>query len=93
MHAAANPSSARRKIDRKINHRMRTRYRPKLVIAGATAYSRIVDVPRFREICDETDAILHYDMAHISGLVAAKVLPSPFDYRREKDACHLSEWV
>eukprot|EP00391_Amoebophrya_sp_Ameob2_P010517 CAMPEP_0178993128 /NCGR_PEP_ID=MMETSP0795-20121207/6523_1 /TAXON_ID=88552 /ORGANISM="Amoebophrya sp., Strain Ameob2" /LENGTH=515 /DNA_ID=CAMNT_0020685137 /DNA_START=176 /DNA_END=1723 /DNA_ORIENTATION=+ len=55
------------------------RYRPKLVIAGATAYSRIVDVPRFREICDETDAILHYDMAHISGLVAAKVLPSPFE--------------
>ncbi|CAD7933678.1 unnamed protein product [Amoebophrya sp. A120] len=54
------------------------RFRPKLIIAGCTAYSRIVDVPRFRQICDETDSILHYDMAHISGLVAAGVVPSPF---------------
>lgn len=55
-------------------------FRPKLIIAGTSAYSRLLDYKRFREICDLTHAILLADMAHISGLVAAKVIPSPFEY-------------
>lgn len=55
-------------------------YRPKLIIAGTSAYSRLVDYPRMREIADSVGAYLLTDMAHISGLVAADVLPSPFPY-------------
>lgn len=55
-------------------------FRPKLLIAGASAYSRSYDYPRMREIADKVGAYLHADMAHISGLVAAGVVPSPFDY-------------
>lgn len=55
-------------------------FRPKLIIAGTSAYSRLLDYKRFREICDEVGAILLSDMAHISGLVAAQVVPSPFDH-------------
>ncbi|MBN2267833.1 MAG: serine hydroxymethyltransferase [Acholeplasmataceae bacterium] len=54
--------------------------KPKLIIAGASAYSRIIDFKRFREIADEVGAYLHVDMAHIAGLVAAKVHPSPLPY-------------
>ena len=52
-------------------------HRPKLIVAGASAYARTIDFPRFREIADEVGAKLMVDMAHISGLVAAKVHPSP----------------
>jgi glycine hydroxymethyltransferase len=55
-------------------------YRPKIVVAGTSAYSRLIDYKRMRDICDKTNAYLVADMAHISGLVAAKVLPSPFSY-------------
>ncbi|XP_013385211.1 serine hydroxymethyltransferase, mitochondrial [Lingula anatina] len=55
-------------------------FRPRLIIAGTSAYSRLLDYKRFREICDESKAILLADMAHISGLVAAGVIPSPFEY-------------
>ena len=54
--------------------------RPKLIVAGASAYCRIIDFPKFREICDEVGAVLMVDMAHIAGLVAAGVHPSPFPY-------------
>jgi len=54
--------------------------KPKLIIAGASAYSRIIDFKRFREIADEVGAYLHVDMAHIAGLVAAKLHPSPLPY-------------
>ncbi|MFA6377216.1 MAG: serine hydroxymethyltransferase, partial [Acholeplasmataceae bacterium] len=54
--------------------------KPKLIIAGASAYSRVIDFKRFREIADEVGAYLHVDMAHIAGLVAAKVHPSPLPY-------------
>ena len=57
-----------------------TLYRPKIIIAGASAYSRFIDYARMREICDKTGAYLMSDMAHISGLVAAKVVPSPFAF-------------
>jgi glycine hydroxymethyltransferase len=55
-------------------------YRPKLLIAGASAYSRLYDYKRMREIADQSGAYLLADMAHISGLVAAKMIPSPFDH-------------
>jgi glycine hydroxymethyltransferase len=53
---------------------------PKLIVTGATAYPRTIDFPRFREIADETGAMLMVDMAHIAGLVAAGVHPSPVPY-------------
>lgn len=54
--------------------------RPKLIVAGASAYARIIDFKRFREIADEAGAYLMVDMAHIAGLVAAGVHPSPMPY-------------
>ena len=55
-------------------------HRPKLIIAGGTAYSRIWDFKRFREIADEVGAILMVDMAHFAGLVAGGVHPSPIPH-------------
>ena len=54
--------------------------KPKLIIAGASAYSRIIDFKKMREIADEVGAYLMVDMAHIGGLVAAGVHPSPVPY-------------
>lgn len=54
--------------------------KPKVIVAGASAYSRIIDFKRFREIADAVGAYLHVDMAHIAGLVAAGVHPSPFPH-------------
>lgn len=54
--------------------------RPKLIVAGASAYSRIIDFKRFREIADEAGAMLMVDMAHIAGLVAAGLHPNPVEY-------------
>ena len=54
--------------------------RPKLIIAGASAYGRIIDFKRFREIADRAGAYLMVDMAHIAGLVAAGLHPSPIPY-------------
>jgi glycine hydroxymethyltransferase len=54
--------------------------RPKMIIAGASAYSRTIDFKAFREICDEVGALLMVDMAHIAGLVAAGEHPSPVPY-------------
>jgi glycine hydroxymethyltransferase len=54
--------------------------RPKLIVAGASAYSRIIDFKRFREIADEVGAYLMVDMAHIAGLVASGHHPSPVPY-------------
>ncbi len=51
--------------------------KPKVIVAGASAYSRIIDFPRFREIADSVGAYLFVDMAHIAGLVAAGIHPSP----------------
>lgn len=55
-------------------------YRPKLIIAGTSAYSRLIDYERMREIAKSVNAYLLSDMAHISGLVAGDVVPSPFGY-------------
>lgn len=54
--------------------------RPKLIVVGASAYPRIIDFKKFREIADEVGAYLMVDMAHIAGLVAASLHPSPFPY-------------
>lgn len=55
-------------------------FRPKLIIAGASAYSRNIDYVRMRQIADSVGAYLMSDMAHISGLVAAGVVPAPFEH-------------
>jgi glycine hydroxymethyltransferase len=52
-------------------------HKPKMIVGGATAYPRIIDFPKMREICDEVGAYLFIDMAHIAGLVAAGFHPSP----------------
>ena len=54
--------------------------KPKMIIAGASAYSRIIDFEKFRSICDEIGAYLMVDMAHIAGLVAAGLHPNPVIY-------------
>lgn len=55
-------------------------YRPKVIVAGTSAYCRLIDYKRMREIADLCGAYLVVDMAHISGLIAAGVIPSPFEY-------------
>jgi glycine hydroxymethyltransferase len=55
-------------------------HKPKLIVAGASAYPRIIDFQRFREIADEVGAYLMVDMAHIAGLVAAGLHPNPVPY-------------
>ena len=55
-------------------------YRPKVLVAGTSAYCRLIDYKRMREIADLCGAYLVVDMAHISGLVASGVIPSPFEY-------------
>lgn len=57
--------------------RLADEHKPKVIVAGFSAYSRIVDWQRFRDIADSVDAFLFVDMAHIAGLVAAGVYPSP----------------
>jgi len=70
-----------RREDERIDYdevaRLAREHRPKMIIAGASAYSRIIDFARLREICDETGALLLVDMAHFSGLVAAGLYPNP----------------
>jgi len=60
--------------------RLALEHKPKMIIAGFSAYSRIVDWARFREIADKVGAFLFVDMAHIAGLVAAGVYPSPLPF-------------
>ena len=54
--------------------------KPKMIIAGASAYARTIDFKKFREVADEVGAVLMVDMAHIAGLVAAGLHPSPIPY-------------
>lgn len=54
--------------------------KPKMIIAGASAYARTIDFKKFREVCDEVGAVLMVDMAHIAGLIAAGLHPSPMPY-------------
>src|SRR5690606_14893721 len=52
-------------------------HKPKLIIAGASAYPRVIDFARFRQIADSVGALLMVDMAHYAGLIAAGIYPSP----------------
>lgn len=61
-------------------HKMAQLYRPKIIIAGTSAYSRLIDYERMRQIATDVGAYLLSDMAHVSGLVAGDVIPSPFPY-------------
>jgi glycine hydroxymethyltransferase len=60
--------------------KLAVQHRPRLIIAGASAYSRIIDFARFRGVADQVGAYLMVDMAHIAGLVAAGLHPSPFPH-------------
>jgi glycine hydroxymethyltransferase len=68
------------RIDMEEVERLAKEHKPKLIIAGGSAYPRIIDFRRFREICDEVGALLMVDMAHFAGLVAGGVHPSPFPH-------------
>jgi glycine hydroxymethyltransferase len=67
-------------IDFEEVERLALEHRPKVIVAGGSAYPRIIDFARFREIADKVGALLLVDMAHFAGLVAAKVHPSPFPH-------------
>ncbi|PON68258.1 Serine hydroxymethyltransferase [Trema orientale] len=67
-------------VDYDMLEKTATLFRPKLIIAGASAYPRDFDYPRMRKIADSVGAFLMMDMAHISGLVAASVVADPFEY-------------
>lgn len=67
-------------IDYDVVRKLALEHKPKLIVAGASAYSRIIDFEKFREICDEIGAFFMVDMAHIAGLIAAGVHPSPVPY-------------
>lgn len=68
------------RIDYDEIERLAIEHKPKMIIAGASAYSRVIDFPRFKEICDKVGCYLMVDMAHIAGLVAAGLHPSPMPY-------------
>ncbi len=65
------------RIDYEQVRELARKHKPKMIIAGASAYPRTIDFPKFREICDEVDAFFFVDMAHIAGLVVAGEHPSP----------------
>jgi len=73
-----------RREDERIDYdelaRLAEEHKPKMIIAGASAYSRIIDFARFRQIADSVGAVFLVDMAHISGLVAAGLHPNPCQY-------------
>lgn len=73
-----DPQSER--IDYEAVRQIALKERPKLIVAGASAYPRVINFAKFREIADECGAMLMVDMAHIAGLVAAGVHPSPVPY-------------
>ena len=67
-------------IDYEAVREIALREKPKMIVAGASAYSRTIDFKKFREIADEIGAYLMVDMAHIAGLVAAGLHPNPIEY-------------
>lgn len=68
------------RIDYEELRRIAMEVRPKMIVAGASAYPRVIDFAKFKDIADEAGALLFVDMAHIAGLVAAGVHPSPVPY-------------
>lgn len=78
VHYGVRPDDQR--IDYNEVAQMAETHRPKIIIAGGSAYSRIIDFKKFREIADSVGAILMVDMAHFAGLVAAGLYPNPLDH-------------
>ncbi|WP_363325843.1 serine hydroxymethyltransferase, partial [uncultured Caldilinea sp.] len=78
MHYGVHPETER--IDYDEVERLALEHRPKLIVAGASAYPRFWDFPRMRAIADKVGARLMMDMAHVAGLVAAKLHPDPVPY-------------
>jgi len=78
VHYGVNPETELLDFDEIL--RLAKAHKPKLIVAGASAYSRIIDFPKFREVADEVGAKLMVDMAHIAGLVATGLHPSPVPY-------------
>lgn len=74
------PLGEDQRIDYEKLHQMAIEYKPKLIVAGASAYSRIIDFKRISEVAKEVGAYFMVDMAHIAGLVAAGLHPSPVPY-------------
>ena len=73
-------SEADERIDYDALEKLALEHKPKMIVAGASAYPRIIDFPRLREIADKVGAYLMVDIAHIAGLVAAGLHPSPVPY-------------
>lgn len=67
-------------IDMDEVERLAVEHKPRMIIAGYSAYSRVLDFARFRKICDKVNAVLFVDMAHFAGLVAAGIHPNPVQY-------------
>ena len=67
-------------IDYDVVERLAVEHKPKMIVAGFSAYSQVLDFPRFRAIADKVGAYLFVDMAHVAGLVAAGVYPHPFPH-------------
>jgi len=78
--AAYHVDAATGLIDYDELDRVADAFRPKVIVAGTSAYSRLIDYARVRRTCDRVGAYLLADMAHISGLVAAGAIPSPFEF-------------
>lgn len=78
VHYGVSPETGR--IDYDQVQRLAEEHRPKLIVAGASCYARVLDFKRFREIADSVGALLMVDMAHIAGLVAAGEHPSPIPH-------------
>jgi glycine hydroxymethyltransferase len=78
LHYEVNPKTGL--IDYEEVEKIATENKPKIIIAGGSAYSRIIDFKKFREIADKAKAYLLVDMAHFSGLVAGGVYPNPVEY-------------
>lgn len=68
------------RIDYREMKSLAIKHKPKLIVAGTSAYSRIIDFRKFREVCDRVGAFLMADIAHIAGLIAADLHPSPIPY-------------
>ena len=68
------------RIDYREMKSLAIKHKPKLIVAGTSAYSRIIDFEKFREVCDRVGAFLMADIAHIAGLIAADLHPSPIPY-------------
>ncbi|MGU0946743.1 serine hydroxymethyltransferase, partial [Pseudomonas aeruginosa] len=60
--------------------RLAVEHKPKMIVAGFSAYSKTLDFPRFRAIADKVGALLFVDMAHVAGLVAAGLYPNPIPF-------------